>query len=125
MKGYKMNEITKSEVRVAMRIAVDTSERSDATDNEKSELKKSLITDLRRIQRKESSSKMNQSGGLQKALRKEDSQSKEISLTNMTIREGLDAIADFLDKEDDTNKEEDVKEVEQEIQNVEARFTSK
>jgi len=120
-----MNEITKSEVRVAMRIAVDTSERSDATDNEKSELKKSLITDLRRIQRKESNSKMNQSGGLQKALRKEDSQSKEISLTNMTIRKGLDAIADVLDKEDGTNKEEDVKEVEQEIQNVEARFTSK
>ena len=120
-----MNEITEGEVRIAMRIAVDVSERSDATDDEKAKEKKDLITDLRRVQRKFSSTKMDQEGGLQKALRKEDSQLKEKSLTNMTIREGLDAIADFLDKEDDTNKEEVVKEVEQEIQNVEARFTSK
>jgi hypothetical protein len=60
--------------------------------------KKEAIQDMKRLLKKMGSSKLDHP--VQKALKKEDRDSKEISLSNMTCRQAIDAIADYVGGED-------------------------
>jgi hypothetical protein len=99
MKGYEMKSKKASfdicKIDASLRIAEEEVNKEE----EKSEVKQ----DLKRIVQKINNSKMN--SPVMKALKKEDSDSKEINLQNMTSRQAIDAIADYVAGEDEKGGE--------------------